>query len=165
MIRVFVADTKEKKAAALFVRRRVFVSEQNVSLEADVEGDEEATHFVVEKEGMPVGAGRFRVKGSFLKFERIATLSQARGKGVATALMLFMQAYGKELYPHLLQILHAQIDALLFYQKLGWVALGPEFQEEGITHRLLFRPPTDKEKNNLACLKDPTCPPIIKAAL
>lgn len=159
MIKITLVDSPEKREYARRIRHKVFVEEQHVSEESDLEGDEASLQFLAEKEGMYVCTGRYRVKGSFLKIERIATLAEARGKGVATDLMLFMQALGDEEYPRYLQLLHAQLAAELFYHKLGWVPIGPTFNEDGIDHRVMIRPPKTKERiRALLCFKDPKCP-------
>lgn len=166
MIKITLVDSSEKREYARRIRHQVFVEEQGVSEEEDLEGDENSLLFLAEKEGMPVCTGRYRVQGPFLKMERLATLKEARGKGVATDLMLFMQALGAEEYPQHLQLLHAQLPAEIFYTRLGWVPMGDPFDECGIMHRLMIRPPKESEKiNNLFCLKDPTCPGVIREYL
>lgn len=162
MIKLTLVDSPEKREYARRIRHKVFVEEQNVPEESDLEGDECSLKFLAEKEGMYVCTGRYRVYGPFLKIERIATLREARGKGVATDLMLFMQALGDEEYPTHLQLLNAQLSAELFYHKLGWIPIGPPFEEEGIEHRMMIRLPKDKGRiRSLFCLKDPKCPPEI----
>lgn len=163
MIKILLVDSPEKLAYARQIRRKVFVEEQGVSEELDLEGDSEALHFLVEKEGMYVATGRYRIQGPFLKIERLATLPEARGKGVATDLMAFMQALGAEEYPHHLQILNAQTSALLFYKKLGWVPIGEPFDDAGIEHMLMIHRPKEKGVlKHLICLKDSRCPAEIK---
>ncbi len=162
MVKITLVDSSEKREYARRIRNKVFVEEQNVLVELDLEGDEKSLHFLVEKDGVYICTGRYRVKGSFLKIERLATLREARGKGVATELMLFMQALGAEEYPQHLQLLHAQKDVKLFYHKLGWISIGDPFDEAGIEQQLMIRPPKEREKlDHLLCLKDPTCPPDI----
>ncbi len=162
MIKISLVDSPEKREYARRIRHKVFVEEQKVTKKEDIEGDESSLLFIAEKEGMPVCTGRYRLKGPFLKIERLATLKEARGKGVATDLMLFMQALGDEEYPQHLQILHAQLSAEIFYHRLGWVSIGDTFEEAEIEHRLMIRTPKNKEAvQNLLCLKDPKCPPEI----
>lgn len=159
MIKLTLVDSPEKREYARRIRYKVFVEEQKISEELDLEGDETSLQFLAEKEEMYVCTGRYRVKGPFLKIERVATLPEARGKGVATDLMLFMQALGDEEYPKHLQILHTQLSAELFYRKLGWIPLGPVFEEVGIEHRIMIRLPKDPKRfSALLCLKDPQCP-------
>ncbi len=166
MEKISLVDTLEKREWARRIRHKIFSEEQGIPERADVEGDEGALHFLAQREGVYVATGRYRVQGLFLKFERIAVLKEARGKGVATDLMLFMQALGAEEYPRHLQILHSQVEVRLFYERLGWVVLGPPFDEEGILHYLMIRPPkTTAQVQALLCYKDPSCPPEIKAHL
>ena len=166
MIKISLVDSPEKREYARRIRHKVFVEEQKVPEELDLEGDESSLQFLAEKEGMYVCTGRYRVKGPFLKIERLATLPEARGKGVASALMLFMQALGYEEHPKHLQLLHAQLASELFYQRLGWVSIGPIFEDAGIEHRLMIRLPQSKESiPDLLCLKDPNCPSEISEYL
>ncbi len=124
---------------ALQVRRSVFVVEQGVpeSIEID-EYEAISEHFVVLKNGQPVGAGRLRLKGSLGKFERIATLKEVRGTGVGRALMEYMQTYAARKYPTYQRVMHAQESAIPFYEKLGWRIEGERFFEAGIAHRLMI---------------------------
>lgn len=166
VIKVHLAETPSLRKQVLNIRRQVFVEEQKVPLSLEEEGDEESIHFLAQRDGLPAGAGRYRVKGPFVKVERIATLPESRGKGVATELMLFIQAVARETHPDLLQIIHAQKDVILFYQKLGWIPVGLPFEEAGISHQLMVHPPRSKdEQRTLACLSDPSCPQEIKTLL
>jgi predicted GNAT family N-acyltransferase len=68
----------------------------------------------------------------------MAVLAAWRGKGVGRALMerLIAEAARQKLQPLLL---HAQVQALGFYEKLGFAATGGVFMEAGIPHRLMRR--------------------------
>ena len=84
--------TPSEYEMALEVRREVFIEEQGLpaSLEID-EHEKEAVHFLSLADGVPVGAGRLRLKKSYVKFERIATLKSCRGQGIGRLLMACMQ--------------------------------------------------------------------------
>ncbi|PCI95324.1 hypothetical protein COB11_02590 [Candidatus Aerophobetes bacterium] len=65
-----------------------------------------------------------------------------------------------------LLFIHAQYDVLKFYEKLGWVAVGPVFDESKIKHQVMIFLPDSKEKiKNLKCLQDPEVPSYVARVL
>jgi predicted GNAT family N-acyltransferase len=127
----------ELGAVAKPVREAVFVAEQSVplALEWD-EFDAVSLHVVArDSQDVVIGTGRLLPDGHI---GRLAVLPNWRGKDVGRALMerLIEEAAKKQLHPLLL---HAQVQALGFYEKLGFVAEGPTFMEAGIPHRLMRR--------------------------
>lgn len=144
----------------LRIRRKVFIDEMNVPEADEIDAfEEEATHYLVTVDGKPAATGRTRLKKGFVKFERIATLSEFRGKGLASALMKVMQQDALQIHPEYLSAMHAQVSAISFYLKLGWVTVGEVFEESGIDHQVMILPPTDVSK--LKCLNDPETPKAI----
>lgn len=123
--------------AAFAVRREVFVWEQHVpeALEHD-EYDFTATHFVAILEGEVVGTLRVILDPEHAKIGRVAVRQRFRGRGVAKAIMLaameFARAAGQ---PRL--YLTAQTDKLGMYEKLGFTAFGPVFDDAGMPHRAM----------------------------
>jgi predicted GNAT family N-acyltransferase len=144
MIHVVKVETPDEYEEVLAIRRAVFVEEQGVPAELEVdEHESEATYFLaLDEEGQAVGTGRLRLKDDVLKFERIATLKSVRGQGVGQALMTFMQGYAEEVHPHHRPYMHAQASAISFYEKIGWVTQGPRFFEAGIEHAVMVRAPS-----------------------
>ncbi len=140
-------------ASSLAIRRSVFVKEQGVPEELEIDHEKESHHFLALYEQLPAATGRYRLKKGFTKFERIATLKPFRGKGIARVLMQSMQSDCLKRYPEYLPMMHAQISVISFYLKLGWIALGNIFQEANIDHQLMILPPEDP--SSLKCLADP----------
>lgn len=121
--------------SALEIRTKVFVLEQHVSPELEVDQFESsAVHFLTTHNGQSAGAGRLRVKDQYIKFERIACLKEFRGTGVGSNLMAFMLEYAQKNYPDLTPYMHSQIIAVPFYEKLGWESVGNMFSEANIQH-------------------------------
>lgn len=123
--------------AAMSIRNMVFVDEQHVP--ADMEHDEYdafARHFLARIDGRPCGTARWRKTEEGIKLERFAVLKDFRKKGVGSALVAavlkdiraFPDLAGKPIY------MHSQADAVLFYEKFGFVKSGPQFEECGIKH-------------------------------
>ena len=141
--RARICDTDADRAAALDVRRVVFVEGQGVPEDLEVDGlDPVCTHFVAENlEGgrwRVVGAARLRSKGDRAKCERVAVLEAHRGQGLGVLLMAALedeareQGYGRV-------VLHAQVQVVEFYEKLGYKAEGLVFDEAGIDHRSMSK--------------------------
>jgi ElaA protein len=127
--------TPAERVEALDVRRRVFVDEQGVdaALEHD-EHDAACEHLIALAGGRVVAAARYRRTERGVKLERVAVLAELRGCGVGSALVRHAIAelgVGSELH------VHAQQSALGFWQRMGFVAHGPEFREADIPHRFM----------------------------
>lgn len=115
------------------VRRRVFVDEQKVPEEIEIdEFDSSAIHaLATDREGNPVGTGRLSDDG---RIGRVAVLPEWRGRKVGTALM--EELIGKARVRGMASVyLHGQIRSIEFYEKLGFATRGPDFSEAHILHR------------------------------
>ncbi|MGV3467357.1 MAG: GNAT family N-acetyltransferase [Heyndrickxia sp.] len=131
---VIVAKTDAQYEDALAVRKEVFVGEQNVPTELEIdEYENEAVHFVAYDDGEPVGAGRFRRKGEIAKVERICVLKSRRGEHIGEAIMKAIENEAIKAGFNTL-VLNAQTHAIPFYEKLGYGITSEEFQEAGIPH-------------------------------
>jgi predicted GNAT family N-acyltransferase len=118
------------------LRREVFVEEQGVPAEIELDGlDEEALHIVaLDEGGEGVGCGRLLRSG---KLGRMAVLSGWRGFGVGRALLDgLMEMAKKEGIERL--FLSAQIRAVGFYERAGFVTEGGIYEEAGIPHQRMF---------------------------
>jgi len=124
-------------ATCLEIRRVVFIEEQNVpeDLERD-DDDAAAAHFLAQVDGTPVGTARIVTKGQDAKIGRVAVLKEARGTRQGQALIGACVDWAKQ---QGLQraILGAQVDALGFYEKLGFTAYGDVFDDAGIDHKMM----------------------------
>ncbi|AQS56384.1 GNAT family N-acetyltransferase [Novibacillus thermophilus] len=127
--------TSEDKSDAFCVRRRVFVEEQRVPMELEIdEYEDEATHFVAYIDGEPVGTARLRWKDHLtVKAERVAVLKPYRGNGVGKLLMQALEEEARRKNATSIQ-LHAQIQAQQFYERLGYKAYGDLFFDADIEH-------------------------------
>lgn len=134
-LRVRHAVSAADRDACLAVRRTVFVDEQGVAPEAETDAhDATADHLLALAGARPVGAARWRAVGQGrAKIERVAVLKEARGRGAGVALVraalarIAAAGIGEA-------VLHAQTPAAGFYGRLGFVAEGGPFDEEGIEH-------------------------------
>ncbi|MCB9235754.1 MAG: GNAT family N-acetyltransferase [Bacteroidia bacterium] len=116
------------------IRRTVFTGEQNVSEEDEFDGHDHISHHYIAYFGdKACGTARWRITPSGkIKLERFAVLKEFRGKGVGEALV---KAVLSQLPKNFKIYLHAQVQVIPFYEKLGFTAEGPEFDECDIMHR------------------------------
>ena len=133
-----IVTTEEELQQAYHVRKTVFVEEQNVPIEEEIDHlEEESTHFIVTNEdNEPIGAGRFRVVDSYGKVERICVLAEARTSGVGRALMEAIEQYANSQEIEITK-LNAQVQAIPFYESLGYAIISDEFLDAGIPHRTM----------------------------
>ena len=119
------------------VRREVFVVEQGVpeALEWD-DADPVALHaLATDASGHAIGCARLLPDGHI---GRVAVRRPWRGRGVGTALLLRLVAAGQARGDRR-AIVNAQVTAMPFYARHGFVATGEVFEEAGIPHRVMTR--------------------------
>ncbi|MBV7248871.1 MULTISPECIES: GNAT family N-acetyltransferase [Streptomyces] len=142
---------EESDLAACFqVRKDVFVGEQNVPEELEYDAyDATAVHVLaVAADGTALGTGRLlhgadaaaKTGGdpAVGSLGRLAVSRSARGLGVGAALVVAIEDEARKLGLAAVD-LHAQTHALGFYERLGYVAYGPEFPDAGMPHRAMRR--------------------------
>ncbi|MCA1062089.1 GNAT family N-acetyltransferase [Rossellomorea sp. AcN35-11] len=134
---VEVAKTENQIQDVFNIRKTVFVEEQKVPLEEEIdEFENDSTHFVLYDQNQPAGAGRFRIIDGVGKVERICVLESVRGKGAGRNIMLAIEEYAKkQSLAHLK--LNAQTYAIPFYEGLGYQVTSDEFMDAGIPHRTM----------------------------
>jgi predicted GNAT family N-acyltransferase len=134
--------TRAELAQAIAIRRAVFVEEQGVAeaLEFD-KRDDQARHLLARRASEPVGTLRLRWldQGRIAKIERVAVLPEGRGARIGHALLRAALALAEAGGASEAR-LHAQTVAQAFYAKLGFVAFGPVFDEDGLPHIAMRRP-------------------------
>lgn len=132
-----VVASQDDLLKVLSVRSIVFIEEQNCSYEIEVDGqDFSAIHILGEINGEPIAAGRLRFLGEYVKFERLAVRKAHRGKGYGDQLLEFMKKVAQEKGYKRFKM-HAQVHALEFYKKHGFVEKGDSFYEANIEHKLM----------------------------
>ena len=145
MIRIELSAWPEARAEATRIRETVFVSEQGVPPEIELDlHDPHCVHALArDKTGCAVGTGRLlpsEAHGERLVAHvgRMAVLKQWRGQGV-----------GSKLLAHLIEAARARGDTEValssqthaegFYRAHGFVPDGDEFLDAGIPHRTMRR--------------------------
>ena len=125
-------------AACYALRHAVFVEEQGVPVAEEIDAlDPECLHLLAEAGGRPVGTARIHFSGETAKIGRVCVLPAHRGTGLGRALIAaaLEAARGRARQARL----GAQTEALGFYEKLGFTAEGPVYDDAGIAHRDMVR--------------------------
>lgn len=135
MIRI--EETKDLDAC-MKIRTKVFVEEQNVPVELEHDdADATATHLLATLDDRPVGTLRILIDGDHAKIGRVAVLAEQRGTGLGHALMQAALGTLRQRGGIREVGLGSQTHALGFYERMGFEAYGPEFDDAGIPHRAM----------------------------
>lgn len=123
---------------AFTIRIRVFVQEQRVPAEIELDTDDQrAIHFIATVSGKAVGTARVVMRHGDAKIGRMAVLKSYRRKGVGTALLKRAILAAKRLHARRIY-LHAQVAVNGFYERMDFRAVGRTFDEAGIAHRKMI---------------------------
>ncbi|WP_330184309.1 GNAT family N-acetyltransferase [Nocardia sp. NBC_01503] len=134
MIEVVTVSTERDLADAYDIRMKVFVAEQGVPQELELdELDAIADHFLARLDGQPMGAGRLLVRENVGVLGRLAVLPESRGTGVGVALVRAIEERARERGLSAIE-LHSQTHARGFYERLGYEAYGEIGDDAGIPH-------------------------------
>jgi len=128
--------TEEELKRVFELRREVFIEEQSVPVELELdEDDKRAIHFIVQTPEAVVGTCRLLlVNDSLAKVQRMAIKKEYRSKGVGSRLLSEVMDFAKQEGLKEL-LLHAQTHAVDFYKNNGFNVLSDDIIEEaGIAH-------------------------------
>ena len=133
---VFEASWEKHQHEIRFIRTQVFVLEQRVPEELEWDGlDDTAIHVLAFTSGqIPAGTARLLISG---QIGRMAVLKQYRNMGIGTAILvkLIQIAASHNINP---LFLNAQLHAIRFYEKHGFIPDGGIFDDAGIPHRKMI---------------------------
>jgi predicted GNAT family N-acyltransferase len=137
-VELFDIHDTERMAAAFSVRVPVFVGEQHVPAEEEIDEhdhtDAGARHALVRDGAVPVAAGRYFRIGTTAQVGRMAVLAAHRGRGIGRlvldALVADARAHGFARVA-----LNAQDHAVAFYAKAGFTPFGETLVECDILHQ------------------------------
>ncbi|WP_299139972.1 GNAT family N-acetyltransferase [uncultured Tateyamaria sp.] len=127
-------------ATCLELRRVVFMEEQGVSEAEERDGrDGDALHVLATRDGVALGCARILVAEGVAKIGRVCVLQEARGTGLGAAIITACLDVARAQPGVTRAKLGAQVHALAFYEKLGFTAFGPIYDDAGIPHRDMDR--------------------------
>jgi predicted GNAT family N-acyltransferase len=141
MIEIRRINNEEEMNIAYQIRREVFIEEQGVPEELEMdELDKEAIHVLAYVDGAPAGCGRMLLNGTEAKIGRIAVRKSMRGTGIGTGMCKLLIAIAEESGIRAVYV-NAQLTAEGFYTRLGFnrEAGGNTFLEAGIEHVRMVR--------------------------
>ena len=136
-VAVAIGDWAEIQREASAIRTTVFVGEQRVPAELELdEWDARSRHALArDGAGRAVGTGRLLPDGHI---GRMAVLAEARSLGVGSALLRALMDEARRT-GHTTVELSAQTHARAFYERHGFAAYGPEYDDAGIAHVAMRR--------------------------
>lgn len=136
MLRIELMDWETARNEATRIRYAVFVEEQRVPLEIEMDDqDKVCVHAIAYAQGRAVGTGRLLPDGHI---GRMAVLRESRALGVGGAILerLVQEARDRGVKQ---VVLSAQTHALGFYRLHGFKAEGDVYDEAGIPHQEMRR--------------------------
>ena len=138
-IRIKLVRNKEDLDNVLRVRKAVFIKEQDVPEEIEIdEFDKTAKHIMVLYKNKPIGCARIRLINKKAKLERIAILKKYRGNGFGKILMDYLIDYCKN--NNVKEIMmNSQYYLKDYYNKFGFKPRGKTFMEAGIKHIEMYQ--------------------------
>jgi predicted GNAT family N-acyltransferase len=138
---IIEAKSLEEINQVFQIRIEVFVKEQKCLPSEEFDDlDAQARHFLLLIEDQAAATGRFRKTEKGIKIERIATLAEFRGQGLASILIGYIIQQAKEQYPEIhYYYLHSQQTVMPLYASLGFSAYGDTFLEADIVHQAMER--------------------------
>ena len=137
-LKIKLVRTPQEQKNVLDIRRSVFIDEQQIPVEIEIDAFEESAIYVIAYfDEEAVGTARWREIGNTVKLERFAVLKNYRNKGIGRKLKMFII----DRIPQVKIIfLNSQESAIGFYSKLGFISKGPLFKEANILHQKMIFP-------------------------
>ena len=131
-IKKITFENKIEMQKCFEIRKDVFVNEQQCDPKDEYEFEEESTHYLLSEKNIPLATARYRKTENGIKMERFAVLKSKRGKGYGIKILKKMILDLSHL--KLTKYLHAQVQVVKFYEKVGFKKIGEKFDEVGIMH-------------------------------
>jgi predicted GNAT family N-acyltransferase len=140
VIEIREARDAQERQTLLALRHEVFVEEQGVPLDLEIdEHDQEAVHLVALDGDRVVGTCRVLLAGDVAKFGRLVVARDARGRGIGAALLADAERLAREMGAGRM-VLAAQTSAIGLYDRAGYTARGDVYLDAGIEHVTMEKP-------------------------
>ena len=131
-----ICDYESRTKEICAIRYEVFIDEQNVPEELEIDGlDGEAKHVLAFVDEVPIGTGRILSDGHI---GRVAVLKKYRGQGSGKLIMKELIKWAQDMHLEK-DWLSSQWHAHSFYLDLGFVCVGEIYKEAGIDHIKMYR--------------------------
>ena len=142
MTRIELMDWDRARAEASRIRFAVFVAEQGVLPEIELDGhDADCLHALAFEGDEAVGTGRLlpgEPIGRIGHIGRMAVLKPWRGRGLGSLILKSLVEKARSRGDREIR-LSAQVHAAEFYRAHGFVEVGEDYMEAGILHRAMKR--------------------------
>jgi predicted GNAT family N-acyltransferase len=134
-VTVRCAQGPDEVADAIALRTAIFIHEQGVHPEEELDGrDDDAVHLVaIDGAGAVIGTCRLLIEGPTLKLGRMAVAAPARRRGIGRRLLALADEQAASASVERI-VLSAQVPALPLYEQAGYSARGEIFMDSGIEH-------------------------------
>lgn len=134
IMKLIVESSKPARGAAAYIRMSVFVLERGIAFrdEFDDKDSDSMVYAVLFDDKVPVATCRFETYNDHtLKVGRVATLKEARGHGYGRKVVSALEDKAKQMgFTH--SLIHSEMDAVKFYQRLGYEITSDVFYEDGV---------------------------------
>jgi predicted GNAT family N-acyltransferase len=131
-----IAETQDRQTCYA-LRHEVFVLEQGYTAEGEVdEMDAVSNNLLVHEDGRPIGTARIYLDGPVAKIGRVCVIAAHRGTGLGADLIKSAVSLAVERGATRV-ILGAQLHAIGFYAKLGFVPFDDIYDDEGEPHQMM----------------------------
>lgn len=124
---------------ALSIRKTVFIKEQDVPLELEIDDLEDKCEYIVcYKNSQPVATARLYMNSDYAKVQRVAVLQANRRLNIGSKMMLEIEKFAKQKGVKQLN-LGAQEYAIPFYSKLNYQVCSFRYLEASIWHKDMMK--------------------------
>jgi len=136
-MKLVIQSWQEARDLATRVRHAVFVEEQQVPIELELDSiDSSAWHALAYLNGVCVGTARLFTENDRCHIGRMAVLAPYRRQGLGSALLSTLVQYAQahnmgSIY------LNAQVAVIPFYAKFHFISEGAIFNDAGIPHQTM----------------------------
>lgn len=122
------------------LRYNTFVVEEGLPYNDEFEGDEDKfIHCCLYRGKELIATARIGVEGEYARISRIAVKNGYRNQGKGTAIVKYAEEMAKQFNKQSFLVI-AQLHAKLFYEKMGYKAVGETFIDAGLPHIKMIKP-------------------------
>ena len=134
-VQIRIVDWVRYGEALSSLRHTVFVEEQGVPIELELDGEDATSRHAAafSDDGRLIGTGRMLASG---KIGRMAVSQSMRRQGIGRALLDALVAEARRLKLNEVS-LAAQLPAVAFYERAGFEVYGDIFLDAGIDHKMM----------------------------
>jgi predicted GNAT family N-acyltransferase len=136
-MKLVIKSWQEARVLATRVRHAVFVEEQHVPIELELDSiDSRAWHALAYLNGVCVGTARLFSENDRCHIGRMAVLAPYRRQGLGSALLSTLMQYAQAHHMGTIY-LNAQVAVIPFYAKFHFISAGAIFNDAGIPHQTM----------------------------